>query len=394
VFQQKDMPYEICQINLVEIYAPYELKKGKGNPRMLINGSSLTVENYVKKVFENKGHTVVNGRDLNRFFTFCCGRWTGYTGMEVGGERFRGMNNRNRSICNNGMVAEQWNVMIDNARSMWKYYEVTNPPKFALASKLYESLKVFEKDEIIGLLKMRSQSYGPEIDLLVFNKETKERQFVEVKSRNDRISYDQLKFSFEISKLGKNLFTVVYVLPNNAKELDKTRDEARMPKMHLDRAAEDLSKLYKIGADKVHRAYKKNKDIDVLAQSDYGVNPNCLLFFLRKTKNICMDIDYDERKLWGGDKYFGMKEYLSRLESEWHELRAFGLLLIENEPDESNEVMEKLDKETGRERLTLTRKETHLCPNCWLSGDCDREKKVKKSRETITDCRGYFPENK
>ncbi len=390
MFKRHSMVYRKCQINLVEIYASYELKKGKGHPRILINGSSLTVENYVKKVFENKGYTVVRGRDLNAFFRFCCGRWTGY----IPEEKFGALNNRNRSICDNGMISEQSDTMIDNAHYMWKSYELNNPTKLALAIKLYKSLKSFEKNEIIGLLKMYSQSYGPEIDLFVFNNKTRDRQFVEVKSRTDSIRYSQLRFSFEIGKLGKNLFTFIYVLPSNAKELDETRDKTRMLKVHLDRAAEDLRKLYKIGADKVHRAYEKNKDIDVLAQSDHGVNPNCLLFFLKKTKNVCMDIDYDERKLWGGDKYFGMKEYLSRLESEWHELRALGLLLIENEPDKSNKIMEKLDKETGREKLMVTSKETHLCPNCWLSGDCDREKKAKKSREIITDCRGYFPKNK
>ncbi|MFQ6065680.1 MAG: recombinase family protein [bacterium] len=34
-----------------------------------------------------------------------------------------------------------------------------------------------------------------------------------------------------------------------------------------------------------------------------------------------------------------------------------------------------------------------LCRDCWLSGDCEREKKAGRSGEVITDCRGYLPKN-
>lgn len=35
-----------------------------------------------------------------------------------------------------------------------------------------------------------------------------------------------------------------------------------------------------------------------------------------------------------------------------------------------------------------------LCADCWLSGECDREKKAKKSGEIITSCRGHLSKNK
>jgi hypothetical protein len=35
-----------------------------------------------------------------------------------------------------------------------------------------------------------------------------------------------------------------------------------------------------------------------------------------------------------------------------------------------------------------------LCADCWLSGECDREKKAEKSGEIITSCRGHLPKNK
>jgi len=34
-----------------------------------------------------------------------------------------------------------------------------------------------------------------------------------------------------------------------------------------------------------------------------------------------------------------------------------------------------------------------LCADCWLSGDCEREKKATKSEQTITSCRGYLPKS-
>lgn len=35
-----------------------------------------------------------------------------------------------------------------------------------------------------------------------------------------------------------------------------------------------------------------------------------------------------------------------------------------------------------------------LCQDCWLSGDCEREKKAGRSGEMVTSCRGYLPKNK
>ena len=35
-----------------------------------------------------------------------------------------------------------------------------------------------------------------------------------------------------------------------------------------------------------------------------------------------------------------------------------------------------------------------LYADCWLSGECDREKKAKKSGDIITSCRGHLPKDK
>jgi len=51
-------------------------------------------------------------------------------------------------------------------------------------------------------------------------------------------------------------------------------------------------------------------------------------------------------------------------------------------------------KKEDKEKIISETQGTNLCVNCRLSGDCKREKKAKRSREIITDCRGYFPRDK
>jgi len=41
-------------------------------------------------------------------------------------------------------------------------------------------------------------------------------------------------------------------------------------------------------------------------------------------------------------------------------------------------------------KVSRIRKEVGLCANCWLSGDCEREKKARKRKEIITSCPGYL----
>jgi len=56
--------------------------------------------------------------------------------------------------------------------------------------------------------------------------------------------------------------------------------------------------------------------------------------------------------------------------------------------------MDKFLQSEDKEKIISKTKETNLCVNCWLSDDCEREKKAKRSGEIITDCQGYIPENK
>lgn len=66
----------------------------------------------------------------------------------------------------------------------------------------------------------------------------------------------------------------------------------------------------------------------------------------------------------------------------------------DNEIASLKEGTQEEKEREDREKIISKTKETNLCVNCWLSGDCEREKKAKRSREIITDCRGYIPENK
>jgi len=54
-------------------------------------------------------------------------------------------------------------------------------------------------------------------------------------------------------------------------------------------------------------------------------------------------------------------------------------------------LVETLDSQSLK--TDLGKRAANLCVSCWLSGDCERERKAIKKKEMITDCRGYFIEN-
>lgn len=71
----------------------------------------------------------------------------------------------------------------------------------------------------------------------------------------------------------------------------------------------------------------------------------------------------------------------------------FALLAAVGLPDKATRRMNAQLKNLSR-KGDLTGKETNLCTDCWLSGDCEREKRAIKKGEIITDCKGYAPGNK
>ena len=54
-------------------------------------------------------------------------------------------------------------------------------------------------------------------------------------------------------------------------------------------------------------------------------------------------------------------------------------------------IMALLGKARSEKKVKTAR---GLCRDCWLSGDCEREKRASKSGEIITSCRGYLPKSK
>lgn len=70
-------------------------------------------------------------------------------------------------------------------------------------------------------------------------------------------------------------------------------------------------------------------------------------------------------------------------------------IILEDLSEVLNPVVKDVSSTVSLERGETARKSirTNLCTSCWLSGDCDREKKAVKKREMIANCRGYFIEN-
>jgi len=70
-------------------------------------------------------------------------------------------------------------------------------------------------------------------------------------------------------------------------------------------------------------------------------------------------------------------------------------IILEDLSEALNPVVRDVSSTVSLEREETAKKNirTNLCTSCWLSGDCDREKKAIKKGEVITNCRGYFIES-
>ncbi len=68
---------------------------------------------------------------------------------------------------------------------------------------------------------------------------------------------------------------------------------------------------------------------------------------------------------------------------------------LENLSEALNPVVKDVSSKVRLERGRNYKKSIsiNLCKSCWLSGDCDREKKAVKRIEVIIECGGYFIEN-
>lgn len=222
-------------MNIITLYACYEKRKkgNRGKLKILTEGSSLTVEDYVKQIYQDKGYDVISGNNASKFLGFCCGNWGGYLGGDLGGKISIDLHNRNRLMCNSEMSRKSQNTVIDNAYIMWKryYHDLMrnySREQNAQAEKLSKGLKLIKKKEMLGLLNIHKGSINYMVDLFVFNDETGHAQFIEVKSERDTLSYNQLKFASKLDKINENLFAVIYVLPEEGSE--KIEPKAKIAK--------------------------------------------------------------------------------------------------------------------------------------------------------------------
>lgn len=302
------------QINMEEIWCYYTTGK-KSKIKILADNIEYTVENYVRKIYEEKEFVVLQGSDIHLFLWFCCGKYDNATGESWGGKKFVNLNSENEAICTNGRIHEKYKTMINNAEQMWSAYYQTYPPKLGI--KISDSIHCFDEKEIISLLQIySSKNYDPRgaPDLFVFNPKTGDKQFIEVKSYRDSLRYEQLQFASSLINFVGNYFTIAYVLPLNYDELQKEQAIEGILEVGVDH----LKKLSSMNINKLWNAYVKAEDKKFFAFTECGVNPNCLSFFLSKTRNILPeyhagDLDYQGRIV-------GLDKYLQRLEAEWNKL--------------------------------------------------------------------------
>lgn len=302
-------------INIIEIQAEYAEEKTE-RVKLTFGGNLLNVEDYVRKLFENQGYTVLNGADLHLFLWFCCGKFDNVTGGNWGDASFIELNHQNREKCS-GHIHDQWGILVRNATQMWVHYYQSYPLKAKLASLLSDSINIFDQKEIVALLNVyASAEYDPRgaPDLFVFNKETKDRQFVEVKSYTDSLRYEQLRLASELTNEVGSYFSIAYVLPVNYDELMCKKTLLAS----LDLAAKHLQKLYAMGSSKVCGGFDKASNKVQYATNECGVNLNSIIFFVNKIRKS--NLPYDSANLDFGGKFFSLDQYLNRLEQEWNRL--------------------------------------------------------------------------
>ena len=302
------------KINIEEIWCIYATEK-TSRIKILTNDIEYTVENYVKKIYEEEKFIVLQGSDVHLFLWFCCGKFDNKTGQNWGGEKFTSLNIANEAICTNGMISKQYKTLVNNADEMWFAYHQTYPPKKNL--KISDSVRCFDEKELINLLQIySSRNYDPRgaPDLFVYNPETRDKQFIEVKSYRDSLRYEQLQLASAIVNCVGNYFTIAYVLPLNHDELQRKGISEAI----LNLGAKHLKKLVSMDINKLWSTYSKSEDKKSFATNRCGVNPNCLSFFLFKTKNLLPE--YHSNYLDFQGKLVNIDKYLGRLEVEWNEL--------------------------------------------------------------------------
>ena len=133
----------------------------------------------------------------------------------------------------------------------------------------------------------------------------------------------------------------------------------------------------------------------IIASAIIGVLYYALGYFtklLQSVDNRLIDIyDLLDEKMGSIDNK--INTYKQREEAKEKEIEFAteqGLGPIKEKKRVKEEVV-GIEKEPKIAKEVLARKEIGLCTNCWLSGECEREKEARKRKEIITSCKGYLP---
>lgn len=338
------------KINIEEFWCSYDVNRaaktnigtGLAITKVVRGNQRITVEDYVQQIYEERGFTVVRGNDFYTFLMFCCG----YFDFRGGLERFSddpeirknyhgdlGMhaslahhypniiepNDENIAICKAGIRSDNYRILIKNASQI--YNEPDKPKQYFCDHRSFEKILSFinslEEHEILSLLNFcnnRGRFINGVSDFFVWNLETREWQFVEVKSHSDSLKLEQIEFLSGITAQVGNVFTLAFVLPSNQEELQQDRIADALYSF----VAKDLKKLSQIGGNLAWEGYSRAESKSLFAIKECGVNPNSLFFFLAKTKEITPA--YDPGFLIFAGKVIPLEKCLERLELEWSKL--------------------------------------------------------------------------
>jgi len=136
----------------------------------------------------------------------------------------------------------------------------------------------------------------------------------------------------------------------------------------------------------------------IIASVIIGVLYYALGYFtklLQSVDNRLIDIyDLLDEKMGSMDNKIGtykQREEAKEKEIEFATEQGLGPTKEKKRVKEEVVGIEKEPKIT--KKVSRIRKEVGLCANCWLSGECEREKRVRKRKEIITSCPGYLPKD-
>jgi hypothetical protein len=318
--KEYDMPIDDFmgyKITAVNIFAQYKLYLKGQRAVVIYNGNEMYVEKYVATIYRKNGYTVIPGEDLSLALYFSCGNYPIYPDSNPFGllDDFINLNNHN---CELSFDTERnFDIMLLNGIKMWNeyFFRAKRDSKVNKEDIIRKALNAFTDQEKVNLLKLyisRGYDNGAP-DLFVFKPNTKEKQFVEVKSLNDRFRFEQLTLAEKLTNMVGNVYSICHVMPYNQDELmlNKVRT------FTLKHDKEGFENLKMIPLDILYKGFMSSNNRELYA-GQIGVSYNCLSFYLHKMNNCKMDYKYNNM-----DK-LSEKEYMEIMGKVWNHIQNIG----------------------------------------------------------------------